>query len=1388
MTSAAIRQSFLDFFQSKQHTIVPSSSLLPDSPNLLFTNAGMNQFVPIFLGQTQCPYTPGRAADTQKCIRAGGKHNDLEDVGLDTYHHTFFEMLGNWSFGDYFKREAIDWAWELVTEVWKFPKNRLYATVYKPGPGDPSELDQEAWNYWAEKFRAADLDPQVHIVYGNKKDNFWMMGETGPCGPCSEIHVDLTPAGDTQGSLVNQGDARCMEIWNLVFIQFNANPDGTFSPLPAQHVDTGMGFERVTSIIQGTQGFRDFTQARISNYETDIFRPIFDALEKLSGKRYGSTLPGEHTRPRVSPTAPPRSASEVSGVTEAQYSRRNLPHFERPWAKYMVTFSTHERRQLNAAERDLTLKSVLYAHEHRQIELYAACVMPDHVNLVFEPQIKEQDSEGKPVFWSLSEILQGIKSASAHHINLVSGQHGHVWEKESMDRMIRGESDMEEKFHYICRNPWDAGVVPMTEDYPWLWTPEVEAQMQSPASREVERATPTAGAQSAAREGACAPRDPAEQEKIDIAFRVIADHIRTLSFAIADGIQPGNTDRNYVLRRILRRAVRYGRALGFHEPFFYKLVDVVVETMGHVFPEIREKRKQVQDVIRTEEEAFNKTLDRGIALFEEEVARLSERTSAVTPIGGTGYQPVAVGNLPAASGATFSHRNLPHFEKPWAIYVVDFRTFQGRTLSPVARDIVFDCILHWRNTRYRLIAACVMSDHLHFIIQPGVKEEDREGNSIFWPLSELLHSIKSFSANEINKTENTSGLVWQEERYDRYIRSDHDLEEKFHYVCRNPWSSGSMNQNQPWPWLWTEDIEAVHPYVQPSHLPYAKAAGQVARQNGLVARSTQLSVSTTPQVTGAFAFRLYDEQGFPLDLTELMARERGLTVDVEGFNKLMDEQRARARAAQKKTVIELSQIETTTPTRFLGFEQLETSARVLEVVSLKDKTAIILDASACYAEMGGQVGDTGELAGGGRLWRVANTQKSGNTWLHFIEKADRSASQVADRVLAVASGEHTRPRVSQSAPSPTASVPAADAVGGAPTAAREGACAPQSEPSALPIPGDVVTLSVDAPRRQAIQRHHTVTHLLHWALHEVVSRDASQKGSFVGPDKLTFDFNSAPLTPAQVADIEKLVNERILDNAGVSWSEVAYSDVKSRPNVMQFFGDKYGDVVRVVQIGGRPAALDGYSMELCGGTHTSATGEIGLFRIVGENAIAAGVRRIEAVAGLEAYRKATEDLQLIKSIAGKVNSPVGELEKKIEALLEQQKALEKELKAIQQKSAASAAKGLITKATTIQGIPAIVENIGTLDGEALQEMANSLKGQFSGVVVLGSRAPNGAVALVASVSPEFTAKIQAGKLIQAIAPIVGGKGGGKPDNARGGGKDASKLDEALAKVKSLLIA
>jgi alanyl-tRNA synthetase len=1038
MTSSEIRQSFLDFFKSKQHTIVPSSSLMPDSPNLLFTNAGMNQFVPTFLGQTKCSYQPGRAADTQKCIRAGGKHNDLEDVGLDTYHHTFFEMLGNWSFGDYFKKEAIEWAWELVTsKKWfGFPPERLYATVYKPGPGEPSEFDQEAYDHWGKLFKAAGLDPKVHICTGGKKDNFWMMGDTGPCGPCSEIHVDLTPAGDTKGSLVNKGDARCIEIWNLVFIQFNANPDGTFTPLPARNVDTGMGFERVTSIIQCTKGFKDFANAKISNYETDIFRPIFDRLEELSGKKYGSTLP--------------RSA--------------------------------------------------------------------------------------------------GVSPASS------------------------GPAD------------------------------------------------------STGRRDGGAPR-AAEQIQIDIAFRVVADHIRTLGFAIADGIQPGNNDRNYVLRRILRRAVRYGRTLGFHEPFFYKLVDVLADTMGDVFPEIRARKKHVQEVIRTEEEAFNKTLDRGITLFSD-YAKIEEQLPGIC--GEIKRRVVSVRGVLASLRGRMSS-DSQYFDAIWDdVHGID--------------SLISDLSLSL--TDYGL----------------WVNVEFKEGLS-----GEFYESVKT-----------VENILFG---FREAIPLATELDEKLKLI-----EVGLANIEQ--------------------------------RVTPIAAREKKFR--------GEFAFTLYDTYGFPLDLTELMARERGLTVDIAGFEKLMDEQRARARAAQKKTVITVQEgVDLVAATEFVGYEKTRIPSRVLKVIPQEKRWGVVLSESPFYAEMGGQVGDTGIISLGANSWRVVDTKKVHSTWLHIIEG---------------------------------------------------------DEP---PVIGPVDFVEVDIARRNAIQRHHTVTHLLHWALHEVVNKEASQKGSFVGPDKLTFDFNSAPLTPQQVADVEKLVNERILENAPVTWLELPYAEVKKNTAIVQFFGEKYGDTVRVLQIGGERGKLNGYSMELCGGTHTRATGEIGLFRIVGENAIAAGVRRIEAVAGLEAYRQAADEVALIKLLAGKVNSPVHELEKKIESLLEHQKAMEKQAKIAQQREASNAASNLLEEIKTINGVPAIIHNLGSANGDFLQSIADSLKGRFKGVMVLGGVA-NGVVALIAAVSPDFTAKVQAGKIIQQIAPIVGGKGGGKPDNARGGGKNAGKLDEALAKAGEIL--
>jgi alanyl-tRNA synthetase len=942
MTGAEIRQSFLDFFREKQHAIVPSSSLMPDAPNLLFTNAGMNQFVPIFLGQQKPTWNPPRVVDTQKCIRAGGKHNDLEDVGLDTYHHTFFEMLGNWGFGDYFKKEAIEWAWELVVERWKFPGQRIYATVYKPGPGEPAEFDQEAYDHWERLFRDADLDPAIHIVNGNKEDNFWMMGDTGPCGPCSELHIDLTPDGDTRGALVNAGDPRCIEIWNLVFIQFNANADGTFSPLPQRHVDTGMGFERVTAIIQGTKNLTDFS-GTISNYETDIFRPIFDEIEKLSGKEYTSMLPGANSQ---------------------------------------------------------------------------------------QPTLNHQLS-------------------------------------------------------------------------------------------------------------------------VDIAFRVIADHIRTLSFAIADGIIPSNEGRGYVLRRILRRAVRYGRTLGFHEPFFFRLVGVVAQTMGDVFPEVRANQSRIKETIKREEEAFNRTLDKGIEEFNQMIGLLERDIPKVASLGG-------------------------------------------------------------------------------WVIMPG-----------------------------------------------------------------------------------------------------------------------------------RFAFKLYDTYGFPFDLTELMARERGFTVDVAGFEKLMDEQRSRARKAQKKEAISVeAENLQVAPTKFLGYDFVETES-VTETVLPGQKSAefnIVLDRTPCYAEMGGQVGDHGLLHVPGHdrtevgQLRVTDTQKRGDVFIHRAALTEGRA----------------------------------------------------------PEPGEAVRISIDVDRRRAIERHHTVTHLLHWALHQRVSSDATQKGSYVGPEKLTFDFSSAALTPDQKREVEKLVNEKIEENAPVSWTEIPYAEAKKRSDIRQFFGEKYGDLVRVVQIGGEPGALKGYSMELCGGTHVRATGEIESFRIVREEAIAAGVRRIEAVSGEAARRWAKEEAERqqkkFEMLSRKKSDLVAltgfEEDGKTRALLDQVdlraahlEKIEGEVREWEKKGAkASEAQLKIRAAEIAKELAAmhaanssVVAEVKDADAKLLQAVGDALKSKIKGPIFLLGAA-NGRVALLAVVPKELSAKFQANKLIQEIAPIVGGKGGGRPENAQGSGPEVDKVERALAEAKRLITA
>ncbi len=934
MTSAQIRQSFLDFFQEKQHAVVPSASLMPQSPGLLFTNAGMNQFVPYFLGVWTPPWKPARATDTQKCIRAGGKHNDLEDVGQDSYHHTFFEMLGNWSFGDYFKKEAIAWAWELIVERWGFPVERLYATVYAPdkSKGDPGEFDQEAYDAWAALFAAKGMDPKVHVVNGSVKDNFWMMGETGPCGPCSELHVDLTPEGDTQGRLVNGDSDKCIEIWNLVFIQYNAESDGTFRPLPACHVDTGMGFERACAMMQCTKGFTDFSR-RVSNYSTDVFRPVFSRIEEISGRKY--------------------------------------------------------------------------------VDIY----------------------------------------------------------------------------------PQDA-------------TPEQKETLRE-----------------------------------SVAFRVIADHIRTLSFSIADGILPGNNGRNYVLRRILRRAVRYGRTLGLEKPFLSELVDTLAAEMGRVFPELVGRKATIKEVLLREETSFNETLDRGLELFDKEVA-------------------------------------------------------------------------------------------------------------------------------------------------------------------------------------------------------------------------------ATGRVSGDFAFKLYDTYGFPIDLTALMARERGLEVDTARFDELMEEQRQRAKAAQKKQVVRALDLKTDQVTEFTGYTEDATTATVTEVHESDGILFVITDKTPFYAEMGGQMSDGGTLSVGGDSCPVIGVQQIGKARAHLISTAD----------------------------------------------------------GVTPAVGDTVELHLDVERRRALESHHSATHLLHKALRTLVSEDIAQQGSLVDADRLRFDVNSGAISKADLRRVEVLVNQWINEDLPVVCNEYPMTEIKKHPEICQFFGDKYGDVVRLVQMGGEAGAFNGVSMELCGGTHAASTKQLGFFKIKSEGAIASGVRRIEAATGAAGYEvvrdmvaaripegkemldKLTEangrladlgqpivpvpsndakpaqklreakDIETINSLLDDYNAYCDKLK---EAAIE----AEKQLRKAQVAAAAGAADALLAEKLTGGNVVVCAEG----GNELLTELFNGLRKRHYAAAAFLVADDGSSLSLGAYCGDAAQAAgLKAGDLIRSLAPIVGGKGGGKADMARGSGKERAAKDALLAKAAETL--
>jgi alanyl-tRNA synthetase len=867
MTSSEIRQSFLDFFAGRGHKIVPSAPVAPlDDPTLLFTNAGMNQFKDVFLGTGTRPYT--RAADSQKCIRVSGKHNDLEEVGVDTYHHTFFEMLGNWSFGDYYKEEAIRWAWELVTGVWGVPKSSLWATVFRE--------DNEAEALWK---KVTDIG-SGRVLRFAEKDNFWEMGETGPCGPCSEIHIDRGEGHCDKKAVpghvcaVNGGCARYIELWNLVFIQYNRDASGVLNPLASKHVDTGMGFERAVAVLQN----------KTSNYETDVFMPLIDAVSGLTG-----VSPGDKER---------------------------LP-----------------------------------------------------------------------------------------------------------------------------------------------------------------------------------------------AFRVIADHMRTLCFAVTDGALPSNEGRGYVLRRLLRRAARYGRTLGMREPFMHRLASVVVDTMAGAYPELRTMAGHTAHVIKTEEERFNEVLDRGIEIFET-----------------------------------------------------------------VSSDVL-------------------------------------------------------------------------------------------------------------------------------------KRGGKT--------------------VPGAEAFRLYDTFGFPLDLTQLMAREKGLSVDADGFDKEMEAQRSRARESHKFAAAEACDWEELSAgphSEFVGYETLETGARIRRVSRDGETVRVVLDRTPFYAESGGQAGDKGVIAGKGFRIRVDDTVRQGDAIVHI--GAFEEASGKCDGPVAAA---------------------------------------------------------VDRPDRMATARNHTSTHLLHKALREVLGAHVNQAGSAVDPERMRFDFTHfEAMTAGQIDAAEEIVNAKVRENLAVDKIKTSLTRAKEM-GATALFGEKYGDEVRVVKIAD-------YSMELCGGTHLDATGQIGYFRIVREEGVAAGVRRIEAVTGAAADALLRGEKRLIRGLEAALKASAAELPKRIESLQEEKKELERKLKKAQSSTAGSEIDALVQNAVTVADFKVASSRVDVSDVDELRAMGDKLREKLkSGVGVLGAVIGD-KVSLLAVVTDDLikSKSLKAGDIVKKAAEIVGGSGGGKPHLALAGGKDPSKLEEAIGSVPKIV--
>ena len=955
MKTTELRQKFLKFFESKGHTIVRSSSLVPhDDPTLLFTNAGMNQFKDVFLGFDKRPYN--RATTAQKCVRAGGKHNDLENVGYTARHHTFFEMMGNFSFGDYFKRDAIHFAWEFLTspEWLNIPKDKLLATVYAE--------DDEAYNIWLNEIgMPAERIGRIGDNKGAKyaSDNFWQMGDTGPCGPCSEIFYDHGEEiwGGIPGSPEEDGD-RWIEIWNCVFMQFNRDEQGNMNPLPKPSVDTGMGLERMAAVMQHVH----------SNYEIDLFQDLLKAVARETG----------------------------------------------------APFSMEE------------------------------------------PSLK-----------------------------------------------------------------------------------------------------------------------------------VIADHIRSCSFLIADGVMPSNEGRGYVLRRIVRRAVRHGYKLGQKQAFFYKLVPDLVKVMGDAYPELKEKQTQIMEALRAEESRFGETLEKGMGLFNQVF---------------NGMKFLKLESLLPQDGAG----------KPLAL-----KTAEGVEFTAASR---------------------AASGKKQIVIRPQVSGSLNEG---------------------------------------MYI----DLQAA---------------------------LETAH--IPDAEKPFAEALNAYLMDN--IANSKLV-------IGGEHIFKLYDTYGFPYDLTADMARELGIDLDEEGFNREMDAQRARARAAQSFKANAQLPYEGQ-DTEFKGYSERQTESKVLALykdgeqvneLNEGDEGAVVIDFTPFYAESGGQVGDVGYIFAGENRFEVHDTQK----------------------IKAAVFGQF-----------------------GVQTSGR------------LKV-GDSVTAKVDDEIRNANMRNHSATHLMHKALRDVLGEHVEQKGSLVTAESTRFDISHPQaVTAEEIAEVERRVNEAILANVAVNAAIMSMEDAQ-KTGAMMLFGEKYGDEVRVLQMGG-------FSTELCGGTHVSRTGDIGLFKIISEGGIAAGVRRIEAITGLNALKWAQDQERLVKDIIAETKAQTEkDVLAKIQAGAAHAKALEKELARAKAELAVHAGAKLLDNAKDLGSAKLVAAQIEA-DAAALREIVTDLTGKSEQAIVLLAAVNDGKVSLCAGVSKPLTGKVKAGDLVKFAAEQVGGKGGGRPDLAQAGGTDADKLPEMLVSV------